>query len=256
MRDSKSCIDLIFTNQLNIFIEYGVYLSLHEQCHHQIVHKKLSIKHIALPPYTRRIWYYDMANVVAIKKSIEMFKWREYLDNITFPNEQVKLLNEVLLNIYSNFFPYRIKRIKPHQVHWITPTVKNFLRNKCRACKILARNGQLEDTREGIQKMIAEGLKMIEDAKRDNFLKAGKTLASHGTPSKTYWPLISTVLHKAKIPIMPSILENGLFLTDFTQKAQLFYNYFILQCTTIDTGSEIPKKYPGIWYSDRRFCYL
>ena len=38
---------------------------------------------------------------------------------------------------------------------------------------------------------------------------------------------------------MPPLLENGLFVTDFTEKAQLFNDYFILQCTTIDTGSEI-----------------
>ena len=173
-----------------------------------------------------------------------MFKWREYLDNITCPNEQAKMLNEVLLNIYSNFIPNRVKAIRADQAPWIAPTVKHFLRNKCRAYKSFVRNGQPEDTREGIQKMIAEGSKMIEDARRDYFLKAGKTLASPGTPSKTYWSLITTVLNNAKIPIIPPLLENGLFVTDFTQKAQLFNNYFIFQCTTIDTGSEISENIP------------
>ena len=181
---------------------------------------------------------------MAIMKSIEMFKWREHLDNIGCPNEQVKLLNEVLLNIYSNFIPNRVQTIRPRQAPWITPTVKNFLRNKSRAYKSFVRNGQPDDKRAGIQKMIAEGSKMIEDAKRDYFLKAGKTLASPGTPSKTYWSLINTVLNKAKIPIIPPLLEDGLFVTDFTQKAQLFNDYFILQCTTIDTGSEIPENIP------------
>ena len=51
------------------------------------------------------ILVYDKADFVAIMKSIEMFKWREHLDNIACPNEQVELLNEVLLNIYSNFIP-------------------------------------------------------------------------------------------------------------------------------------------------------
>ena len=111
---------------------------------------------------------------MAIMKSIEMFKWREHLDNIGCPNEQVKLLNEVLLNIYSNFIPNRVQTIRPRQAPWITPTVKNFLRNKSRAYKSFVRNGQPDDKRAGIQKMIAEGSKMIEDAKRDYFLKAGK----------------------------------------------------------------------------------
>ena len=92
--------------------------------------------------------------------------------------------------------------------------------------------------------MIAVCSKMIEDAKRDYFLKAGKTLASPGNPSKKYLTLINTVLNMAKIPIIPPLLENGLFVSGFTQKAQLFNDYFILQCTTIDTGSEIPENIP------------
>ena len=61
------------------------------------------------------------------------------------------------------------------------------------------------------------------------------------TSRKTYWSLINTLLNKAKIPIIPPLLENGLFIMDFTEKAQIFNEYFILQCTTIDTGSELPQ---------------
>ena len=173
-----------------------------------------------------------------------MFSWREHLSNIPCPNEQVKLLNEVLLNIYSNFIPNKIKTIRPCQPPWITQTVQNFLRKKSRAYKSFVRNGQPENKLEGIQNMISEGSRMIEDAKQKYFLKAGRTLATPGTSSKTYWALINTVLNKAKIPIIPRLLENGLFVTDFTEKAQLFNDYFILQCTTIDTGSVIPEHNP------------
>ena len=102
------------------------------------------------------------------------------------------------------------------------------------------RSGLPDDKLEGILKMISEGTRMIEDAKQNYLRRTGQTLAHPGTSSKTYWTLINTVLNKAKIPIIPPLLENGLFITDFTEKAQLFNDYFILQCTTIDTGSEIP----------------
>ena len=49
------------------------------------------------------------------------------------------------------------------------------------------------------------------------------------------------VLNKAKIPVIPPLFENDIFVLDFKTKAQIFNNYFILQCTTIDTGSEIPN---------------
>ena len=93
--------------------------------------------------------------------------------------------------------------------------------------------------------MISEGARLIEEAKRHYFLKAGKTLSNPGTSSKTYWTLINTVLNKVKIPMIPPLLENGLFVTDLTEKAQIFNDYFILQCTTIDTGSEIPQDAPA-----------
>ena len=107
------------------------------------------------------------------------------------------------------------------------------------------RRGQPDDSLEGIQNMIAEGSKLIEDAKRNYFLKVGNTLANRETSSRTYWTLINTVLNKAKIPIIPPLLENGLFITDFTEKAQIFNDYFILQCTTVNTGSEIPQYIPA-----------
>ena len=52
------------------------------------------------------------------------------------------------------------------------------------------------------------------------------------------------ILNKAKIPIIPPLLENGLFVTDFTEKAKIFNDYFILQCSTIETGSELPDYVP------------
>ena len=48
--DSKSCIDLIFTDQPNLCIETGVHPSLHGHCHHLIIYGKLSISNISLPP--------------------------------------------------------------------------------------------------------------------------------------------------------------------------------------------------------------
>ena len=51
-------------------------------------------------------------------------------------------------------------------------------------------------------------------------------------------------MNKVKIPIIPPLLENGLLVTDFTEKAKIFDAYCILQYTTIDTGSEIPQDIP------------
>ena len=94
--EHRSCIDLILTNQPNIFLEAGVHPSLHEFCHHQIVYGKLLTRNLAPPPYTRRVWHYDRADSTAITRSIAMYKWNESFQLLQCPNEQVKLLTEVV----------------------------------------------------------------------------------------------------------------------------------------------------------------
>ena len=42
LENSSSCIDLIFSNQPNFIMDYGVHPSLHSKCHHQIIYSKLN----------------------------------------------------------------------------------------------------------------------------------------------------------------------------------------------------------------------
>ena len=70
---------------------------------------------------------------------------------------------------------------------------------------------------------------MIENAKRNYFMNVGKSLAQK-TSTKVYWSLINKVLNKSRIPPIPPLLENGEFVTDFAEKAQLFNDHFARQC--------------------------
>ena len=59
MGQSRSCIDLICTDQPNLFLETDVHPTLHEQCHHQKAYGKLDVNNLAHPTYTPRIWFYN-----------------------------------------------------------------------------------------------------------------------------------------------------------------------------------------------------
>ena len=51
-----SCIDLIVTDQPNMFVEYGVHPSLDPHCKHQIIFGKINVSLPSPPPYKRTIW--------------------------------------------------------------------------------------------------------------------------------------------------------------------------------------------------------
>ena len=90
--ESKSCIDLIFTNQPNLFLETGVHPTLHRQCHHHVVFAKITAHNLTPPSYKRKLWYYDRANIPAIKKSIELYNWQEIFQDLECPTYRLKPL--------------------------------------------------------------------------------------------------------------------------------------------------------------------
>ena len=165
MGDSKSCIDLIFTDQPNLFLESGVHPALQEQCHHQIILGEPSIKSPSPPPYPGRIWHYDRANATAIQKSIKLFGWREFLNECTSPNKQVELLNETLLNIFHNFIPNKEVTVRPRQALWIIHSIKNSILKKNRAYKRFAENDQPVEGQMKMNEMEQQTTKLVEDSK-------------------------------------------------------------------------------------------
>ena len=46
------CVDLIVTDQPNLFIDHGIHSSLDNRFHHQIIHRKLNVS-VPFPPLTK-----------------------------------------------------------------------------------------------------------------------------------------------------------------------------------------------------------
>ena len=58
LKNSSSCIDLIFTDQPSLIIDSGTHPSLHPNRHHKIINCKIDLKIVYPPPYTRLAWDY------------------------------------------------------------------------------------------------------------------------------------------------------------------------------------------------------
>ena len=75
LKNSSSCIDLIFTSQPNIVVESGVHPSFHPNYHHQVLFAKFDLKSYNPPPYLRKVWHYKEANADLIERAINNFIW-------------------------------------------------------------------------------------------------------------------------------------------------------------------------------------
>ena len=65
---SVSCIDLIFSSQPKLVMSSGFHSSLHQNCYHQIIFAKFSLKVHYLPPYEREVWHFKKANTGHISR--------------------------------------------------------------------------------------------------------------------------------------------------------------------------------------------
>ena len=102
----------------------------------------------------------------------------------------MRLLDYVLLNIFSNFPPNKQITVRPQQAPWVTQSIKNFSRKKDRAYNKFIKKGQPEDKREGIENMDLKFQKLIEDAKHNYFIKIGERLSNRKTGIKCYWVFV------------------------------------------------------------------
>ena len=72
--NSSSCIDLIFTQQPNLFTSSGVHTSLHNNCHHQITFANINLITEYPPPYHHLICNYSNADILNITKYPSVLK--------------------------------------------------------------------------------------------------------------------------------------------------------------------------------------
>ena len=73
-------LDLVFTFPPNHVMEFGVHSSLHQSCHHQIVHVKCNPKICYPPPYEYEVWYYKKVNTLSADQSMS-FVLSNFLSN-------------------------------------------------------------------------------------------------------------------------------------------------------------------------------
>ena len=124
-----SCIDLIFCSQHNLIQNSGTRASLFERCHHQIVYAEVNFKVFYPPPYKRKIWDYNNVDVYKINESLSQIDWDTHLRRKD-PHEQVRYLNDCIMNVFNNYCPNKIITCRDKDSPWMTDSSKKLLRNK------------------------------------------------------------------------------------------------------------------------------
>ena len=61
--------------------------------------------------------------------------------------------------------------------------------------------------------------------------------------SKTYWSILKGFYNGKRVSVIPPLLVNNKFLTDFKAKANIFNDFFSTQCTPLANDSKLPENW-------------
>ena len=200
--NSSSCIDLIFCSQLSLVKSSGVHPTLFPTCHHQLIYIQIDFQIVLPPPFQRKVWFYDKADVTSIQRSLALIDWEHKFANIG-DDAQVSLLNEILLNIFDNFIPNKIINCNSKEPPWVTREVKTAYIRKSRAFHNFNRRGRSDEDRITFEARTREYADIVDLSKKNHFCKLGQKLNDPSLASKAYWSVLNNFLGKKNSPNSP-----------------------------------------------------
>ena len=93
------------------------------------------------PPCQRHVWNYAKANKDTVLSALQNVDWHLLFANNKTVHQQVNLLNDIILNVFTNFVPNKAIMCDDRGPPWTNDNIKNKIRWKSSMYKNYRRNG-------------------------------------------------------------------------------------------------------------------
>ena len=253
VNNSSSCIDLIFTSQPNIITHSGVSSSLHNNCHHQLTFAKFNLEIEYPPPYERVVWDYNKANTELIQRAIDLVNWENIFANLDIESKIISF-NDIIMNVFSNFCPSKTITCNDKDPPWLNEEIKSLIKLKNEAYKDYQNSNKSHFELNRWKTITIQLNESINIAKQKYYSDLSSKLNDNSINRKKYWSILKSLWNGKKVPLIPPLLCNNNFITDFKDKAEIFNNYFADQCTPFENNSQIPNEMSYV--TDKRIANI
>ena len=152
-------------------------------------------------------------------------------------DKMTHLFTSKCASIFSEFIPNKTITCDNRDPPWMTTSLKSAIKRKHRVYNKYVKSGRKPDDWEYVRTIRNQTSSKITQAKDEYFSSLGRKLSdpTHGT--KSYWTTLNKIINKKKFSNIPLLLENGVFVTNFQTKANIFNNHFVEQCSLISNDS-------------------
>jgi hypothetical protein len=189
--------------------------------------------------YFRHVWQYDRGNYATLNETYNSILWHVAIDTMEDVNECTEFVTDFILRSAKEHIPNRTVKIRPQDCPGMNNTIRKLLRQVHRLHKRKQRTSNPEHILAFKNKR-REAHTAIKESKKEYYRKQSEKLLDPNTHSKTYWKIIRSVYGSKQECSIPSLKENGTYISNNTEKANILNDYFVKQTEIEDTGIPLP----------------
>ena len=236
-QNSSTCLDQFITNMPSFVSELSVHPPI-SNCDHCVISAKLKFRIKKDLIYKRCIWNYKKANFDLFRRHLNQIDWNRCLELDNIDNCALSW-SECFLDTAKKCIPSKSVSIRPNDLPWYNSSLRCSKRKVMRAYnKAKSQTRQLKPSTDAwatykrLRNIYQEQLNLAEEEHRN---KLNETLKSGHTKNKSWWKTVKYFLNRNHVSSIPSLLHEGIHVSDSLSKAKIFNSFFLNQCN-LDTS--------------------
>ena len=231
---NENILDLVISDSPGFSTDVDILDSI-SGLDHNIIYGSLSIQYPKRLNINRKIWLYDQGNFVLFSNMLLAIDWDIFFTVNNDINIACEKITEMSVSIAHQCIPQKDIWVRPRDKPGMTPAIRKLFRQCKRLHKKATRTGRADHLEQSRDKR--REAKASFRLSRNNFHNnVVNKLTDVNTSSKTYWKFIKLVYGCKQHSLMPDIEHFGNTISDSSEKATLFNNYFVEQCQTDSDG--------------------
>ena len=145
-------------------------------------------------------------------------------------NAGQNLLN-IKLNIFRNFVLNKLVTFDDKDPVWMNENIKSKIEAKNKLYQEYVKKGRQETDFCALEESVRNLNDLILQTKTSYYENLGRKLNDPTLQSKTYWSILKGFYNGKRVPVIPPLLVNNKFVTDFKVKANILLKIFSAKST-------------------------
>ena len=174
----------------------------------------------------------------AFRQAVSDYDWNTKIKEDV--NLYANALTQTLFNLSEQYIPNKNVTIRPQDLPWINNNIRKLRRKRNRFYRKYKKSKTVQNYSK-FKKLRNDITSFLRKSKQDYTESLASKLESSNLSSKDYWNTLKSFIKPVQSSSeIPPLHQNGSYVSDSTDKANLLNEYFVQQTSLDERSATIP----------------